>query len=102
MKILDLLHIVIKLYIIKDNNDTKLEETIKCYLATNLPIANYNDELIKKIYCMRWDVEVFFKLVKSNFNFAYLREHNSNTLEQYKKKYLIIVIKQDFGKKIYL
>ena len=50
MKILDLLHIVIKLYIIKDNNDTKLEETIKCYLATNLPIANYNDELIKKIY----------------------------------------------------
>ena len=75
-----------------DNNDTKLEETIKCYLATNLPIANYNDELIKKIYCMRWDVEVFFKLVKSNFNFAYLREHNSNTLEQYKKKYLIILI----------
>ena len=45
-----------------------------------MPIANYNDELIKKIYCMRWDVEVFFKLVKSNFNFAYLREHNSNLL----------------------
>lgn len=75
-----------------DNKDTKLEETIKCYLATNLSDENYSDDLIKKIYCMRWDVEVFFKLVKSNFNFARLREHNFNTMEQYKKKYLIILI----------
>lgn len=35
---------------------------------------------------MRWDVEVFFKLIKSNFKFAVLREHNNNTTENYKKK----------------
>ena len=40
----------------------------------------------------RWDIEVFFKLLKTNFKFALLREHNKKTLEQYKKKYLIILI----------
>ena len=34
----------------------------------------------------------FFKLIKSNFKFALLREHNKKTLTQYKKKYLIILI----------
>jgi hypothetical protein len=76
----------------KDNNNIKLEETIKCYLATNLNEKTFNNQLIKNIYLMRWDVEVFFKLIKSNFNFASLKEHNQNTLIQYKKKYLIILI----------
>ena len=76
----------------KDNNDVKLKETIECNIATNLPVDKYDNELIKKIYMMRWSVEVFFKLIKSNFKFAYLKEHNSNTIEQYKKKYLIILI----------
>ena len=42
--------------------------------------------------CFARDIEVFFKLIKSNFKFALLREHNEKTLEQYKKKYLIILI----------
>jgi len=76
----------------KDKNDIKLKETIECNIATNLSVDKYDNELIKKIYMMRWSVEVFFKLIKSNFKFAYLKEHNSNTIEQYKKKYLIILI----------
>ena len=76
----------------KDNNDVKLKETIECNVVTNLPLDKYDNDLIKKIYMMRWSVEVFFKLIKSNFKFAYLKEHNSNTIEQYKKKYLIILI----------
>jgi len=69
----------------KNNNDIKLEETITCNIVTNLNIDKYDDKLIKKIYLMRWDVEVFFKLLKSNFKFANLKEHNKNTTEQYKK-----------------
>jgi len=41
---------------------------------------------------MRWDVEVFFKLIKSNFKFSCLKEHNLNTVEQYKKNYFVILI----------
>jgi len=75
-----------------NNIDIKLEETIECNLVTNLNKDNFNDESIKNIYLMRWDIEVFFKLIKSNFKFALLREHNKNTIDQYKKKYLIILI----------
>ena len=76
----------------KDNKYIKLEEHILCNLATNLPLNEYNNDSIKKIYLMRWDIEVFFKLLKSNFKFACLKEHNNNTIEQYKKKYVIILI----------
>ena len=69
----------------KNNKDVKIEETIICNLVTNLNKEKYNDDLIKDIYLMRWDVEVFFKLLKSNFKFANLREHNKNTVELYKK-----------------
>jgi hypothetical protein len=68
----------------------KLEETIECNLITNLN-TEFNNEQIKQIYVSRWDVEVFFKLLKSNFKFAVLREHSSDTMLQYKKKYLIIL-----------
>lgn len=78
----------------KENKDIKLEETLICNLVTNLPLIKYNDDEIKNIYLHRWDVEVevFFKLIKSNFKFACLREHTKNTIEQYKKKYMVILI----------
>lgn len=76
----------------KNNKDVKLEQDVICNLVTNLNIEKYNDEAIKKIYLSRWNIEVFFKLLKSNFKFANLREHNKNTLVQHKKKYMIIMI----------
>ena len=76
----------------KDYKDVKLEYTNKCNLVTNLDSENYKDDIVNKIYLMRWDVEVFFKLIKSNFKFAILREHSNNTTENYKKKYVVILI----------
>ena len=55
-----------------DNNDTKLEETLKCYLATNQPIANYNDELIKKIYCTVFKISNGPPWKINNVNFSEL------------------------------
>ena len=78
----------------KDSNykDVKLEYINECNLITNLDSINYKDQIVNKIYLMRWNIEVFFKLIKSNFKFAVLRTHNKNTIEDYKKKYLVILI----------
>lgn len=59
-------------------------------LLTNLSIDNYNDEKIKELYKQRWNIEIFFKLLKYNFKFEHLVEHNKNLdYEQYKKLYLV-------------
>lgn len=76
----------------KNNNNVKLEKTIECNIVTNLSFKDYNDDEIKKIYLSRWCIEVFFKLIKSNFKFSYLKEHTKKTLIQYKKNYLIVMI----------
>ena len=76
----------------EDNKNVKLEENIICNLVTNLNNKDFDDNKIKDIYLQRWSVEVFFKLLKSNFKFSNLREHNSTTVNEYNKKYLIILI----------
>lgn len=47
-------------------------------LVTNLPINTYNDQKIKVLYHERWDIEVFFKILKKNFNFENLRYTNND------------------------
>ena len=47
-------------------------------LLTNLPLNTHNDEKIKNIYKQRWDVEVFFKLLKYNFRFEHTLEHDDS------------------------
>ena len=79
--------------IIKDkkNKDRSVTRNLSCNIATNLN-HTYNDDTIKNIYKSRWDVEVFFKLIKSNFKFSYLTEHNTQTRICYLKKYIVILI----------
>lgn len=68
-------------------------------LITNLPIDSYNNEKIKELYRQRWDVEVFFKLLKYNFKFELLKEHNQEeSTEQYKKLYMVNLIVIYLGK----
>lgn len=68
-------------------------------LITNLPIDSYNDEKIKELYRQRWDVEVFFKLLKYNFKFELLKEHNQEeSTDQYKKLYMVNLIVIYLGK----
>ncbi len=49
-------------------------------LITNLKRDLYKDEDIKDLYHKRWDVEVFFKIVKYNFNFENIRITNTNQI----------------------
>ena len=77
----------------KNNKDVKLKQTITCNIITNLNINDYGDNDIKKIYLSRWNIEVFFKLLKSNFKFSNLKEHHkNNTSNEYEKLYYSILI----------
>ena len=59
-------------------------------LLTNLNSADYDDDEIKKIYKERWSVELFFKLLKYNFKFEHLTEHNKKqSSDSYLKLYLV-------------
>ena len=75
----------------KNNNDKSLMRKLSCYLATNLDLT-FDDEAVRNMYKSRWDIEVFFKLVKSNFKFSYLTEHNGQTRECYEKTICVILI----------
>jgi hypothetical protein len=76
-----------------NGNNIKLKQTIECNILTNLNKEKYSDENIKKIYLSRWDVEVFFKLLKSNFKFSNLKEHHkTKTINEYNKLYYSILI----------
>lgn len=49
------------------NYDIVIDKTVN--LITNLP-KKYTDTKIKEIYGNRWDIEVFFKTIKRNFNIS--------------------------------
>lgn len=89
----------------------KFSSPIECYLITNIDNTD-NDDKIKEIYKSRWDIEVFFKLVKTNFKFSHLKEHinnkknntNKNIISQYEKIYkcsMIIIYIENIFTKIY-
>lgn len=75
----------------KNNENITIIRTLECNIATNLN-ETYKDDTIKKMYTSRWDIEVFFKLIKNNFKFSNLTEHNTKTNECYCKTYIIILI----------
>jgi len=47
-------------------------------LITNLFKTNYNDDSIKNIYFIKWNVEIFLNFLNQILNFACLKEHNEN------------------------
>ena len=61
-----------------------------CVLITNLKDNNkYTDSLLLNYYRSRWDIEVYFKLIKYNFKFQYI---NTKDIQSYKKMYICELI----------
>lgn len=74
----------------KKTNKTTIEAKNDCVLITNLlNSSKYSDKYIAEKYRSRWDVEVYFKLIKANFKFQNLRERDPI---KYKKMYLCELI----------
>ena len=64
-----------------------IEHDNEYIIVTNLDNKQYNDKSIEEIYSSRWNIEVFFKLIKSNFKFQHIDSKNIN--DSYQKMYLI-------------
>lgn len=64
-------------------------------LVTNLN-NNYTNDKIKELYKKRWNVEIFFKIIKSNFKMSDLRitniEQNDNPYIIHNIKIMIIMV----------
>jgi len=67
----------------KNNKKSLINRSITMKLITNLDANAYTNNDIEKIYRDRWDVEVFFKLIKSNCkidNTSEIKEINQHKL----------------------
>ena len=73
-------------------NNVTLKNKYEYTLLTNLNIKIHNDVCIKNIYKQRWSVEIFFKILKKNFNFEHLNEHNKQQSNDAYVKHNIITI----------
>lgn len=74
----------------KKNESNKVKIKNNYYLITNLGDKNLLDEEIKKIYNARWNIEVFFKLLKKNFKFSYMKEKNES--QNTKLKFISLIM----------
>ena len=51
----------------KQKEEVSILRQLECNIATNLN-TTISDESIKEMYTSRWDIEIFFKLIKRNFS----------------------------------
>ena len=64
-----------------------------CQIVTNLTNCNkYPDTLLLEYYNQRWDIEVFFKLIKNNFKFQNLNETSEDNNKKLYYSQLIITL----------
>jgi hypothetical protein len=68
---------------LKDNKKADIHENYSCDYLTNLKDKTiYPDKKIDKIYKSRWDIEVFFKFMKTNFNYAHCNEKDNTSAQK--------------------
>lgn len=69
----------------KKVNEHSLKIKNDCVIITNLLDENiYPNELILNHYKSRWDIEVFFKYIKSNYKFQHIKEKSKmNCIKMY-------------------
>jgi len=68
----------------KINHQTKMISVKNDYIiVTNLTdVEKYSDDTILDYYNFRWDIEVFFKLLKNKFKFQNVAEKDNNELSK--------------------
>jgi len=74
----------------KTNEIKNVFITNKYHLITNLADSNITNENIRDIYNSRWNIEVFFKILKKNFKFSHLLEKDE--LQHAKIKYISLIM----------
>ena len=60
------------------------EESVEWMLLTNLPVMSYEDAYEKVLwYCLRWRIEMYFKVLKSGFRVEACRLGDAHRLAKY-------------------
>lgn len=67
-----------------EQNPPNPEEAVEWMLLTNLPVKSY-DEAYEKVkwYCLRWRIEMYFKVLKSGFRVEACRLGHAERLARY-------------------
>jgi len=74
------------LYVVQvvESSPPEGSEKIEWVLYTNIPVNSYGDAIEKiKWYCLRWRIEVYFKVIKSGFNVESCRLQSADRLIRY-------------------
>jgi hypothetical protein len=67
-----------------ETNPPDNEEAIEWMLLTNLPIISYEEAYEKVLwYCLRWRIEMYFKVLKSGFRVESCRLEHADRLAKY-------------------
>jgi hypothetical protein len=67
-----------------ETNPPDSEEAIEWMLLTNLPVMSYEDAYEKVLwYCLRWRIEMYFKVLKSGFRVESCRLGHADRLAKY-------------------
>lgn len=67
-----------------ETNPPDNEDAVEWMLLTNLPIISYEDAYEKVLwYCLRWRIEMFFKVLKSGFRVESCRLGHADRLAKY-------------------
>jgi len=70
-------------YVLEENPPAG-EEAIEWMLLTNLPVMSYEDAYEKVLwYCLRWRIEMYFKVLKSGFMVESCRLGHADRLAKY-------------------
>ncbi len=69
---------------VAEKNPPKGVSKVDWILHTNIPVNNYADAIEKvKWYCLRWRIEIYFKVIKSGFNVERCRLETADRLIRY-------------------
>jgi hypothetical protein len=67
-----------------ETNPPDNEDAVEWMLLTNLPVMSYEDAYEKVLwYCLRWRIEMFFKVLKSGFRVESCRLGHADRLVKY-------------------
>jgi cytochrome c oxidase subunit IV len=67
-----------------ETNPPDGEEAVEWMLLTNLPVLSYEDAYEKVLwYCLRWRIEMYFKVLKSGFRVESCRLSHADRLAKY-------------------
>ena len=83
--------VYINVVLVREDDPPDGEEPIEWLLLTSLPIGTFEEALaVVRYYCCRWEIEVFFRVLKSGCKIEELQFEHEDRLQSCLTMYLIV------------